>query len=250
MTGLSPTRVTWTGDSQSRSDLVPTGGPAEGGSRTASGVSPSAAPPADAAGVVETNARTVTDAPPQPVTVNEGMVRSVAHQILAEQGPPAHLTDVDLIARDVLADGPLDAGDVDRVTRDALLGTVPGAPDAVGDPAPPQCAPAARACVDVDGKRAWMVDDGVVTYGPVPVTTGKPGYETARGTHQILRHVRDDHSRIFDTPMPYSTYFTVGGMAFHEGRLDEPSHGCVHLGRQAAAHFFEQLRVGDEIVAF
>ena len=104
--------------------------------------------------------------------------------------------------------------------------------------------------IDVDGKMAWMVEDGRVTYGPVPITTGKAGYETARGTHNVLRHVRHDHSIPFDSPMPYSTYFTVSGMAFHEGRLDEPSHGCVHLGQQAAAHFFEHLKVGDEIVAF
>ena len=39
-------------------------------------------------------------------------------------------------------------------------------------------------------------------------------------------------------------------VTFHEGRLDEPSHGCIHLGHHAAAHFFETLRVGDEVVAF
>lgn len=217
---------------------------------TASGVSPAAAPPADDAGVVETSARTVTDSAPRTVTVDERMVRSVAHRILAEQDRPAHLTDVHLIARDVLAAGPVDPGAVDRLTRDTLRGEGPSAPDAVGAPAPPQCPPTARACIDVDGKRAWMLDAGRVTYGPVPITTGKPGYETARGSHRVLRHVRHDHSIPFDSPMPFSTYFTVSGMAFHEGRLDEPSHGCVHLGHHAAAHFFEQLRVGDEIVAF
>lgn len=217
---------------------------------TASGVSPSATPPADAAGVTETDTRIVTDAPPQPVAVDEQMVRSVAHRVLEEQGQPAHLTDVDLVARDVLAGGPVEAKEVDELTRQTLLGNGPGAPDAVGEPAPSRCPPTARACVDVDGKRAWMVDDGEITYGPVPVTTGMPGYETARGAHRILRHVRHDHSRVFDSPMPYSTYFTVDGVAFHQGRLDEPSHGCVHLGQQAAAHFFEHLRVGDEIVAF
>ena len=78
---------------------------------TASGVSPSATPPADAAGVTETDTRIVTDAPPQPVAVDEQMVRSVAHRVLEEQGRPAHLTDVDLVARDVLAGGPVEAGD-------------------------------------------------------------------------------------------------------------------------------------------
>lgn len=193
---------------------------------------------------------TVSEAPPRPVTVDEQLVRSVARQVLLEQDRDPALTDVDLIARDVLAAAPRDPAAADLLTRQSLLGDGPGPPAAPDTPAPPQCPPTARACVDVDGKRAWMLDGGRVTYGPVPVTTGKPGYETTRGAHRILRHVRHDHSRLFDSPMPYSTYFTVGGMAFHQGRLDEPSHGCVHLGREAAAHFFAHLEVGDEIVAF
>lgn len=197
----------------------------------------------------------IVDETPRLVTVDAQLIRSVARQVLLEQDRPEHLTDVDLIARDVLALHPADPAEADRLTRETLLGFGPGGPvvdgpDAEFVPAPPQCPPTARACIDVDGKRAWMLDAGRVTYGPVPITTGKPGYETARGTHRILRHVRHDHSIPFDSPMPYSAYFTVSGMAFHEGRLDEPSHGCVHLGHHAAAHFFENLRVGDEVVAF
>ena len=192
---------------------------------------------------------------PAPVVVDAQLVRSVARQALLEQEQPEHLTDVDLIARDVLAMDPASPADADRLTRETLLGFGPGGPVVDGPgaefvPAPPQCPPTARACIDVDGKRAWMLDAGRVTYGPVPVTTGKAGYETSRGSHQVLRHVRHDHSIPFDSPMPFSTYFTVSGMAFHEGRLDEPSHGCIHLGHHAAAHFFEQLRVGDEVFAF
>lgn len=195
------------------------------------------------------------DEAPEPVAVDAQLIRSVARQVLLEQERPEHLTNVDLIARDVLAQGPADPAQAEYMTRETMLGFGPGAPVADAPEsevvmAPPQCPPTARACIDVDGKMAWMVEDGRVTYGPVPITTGKPGYETARGTHNVLRHVRHDHSIPFDSPMPYSTYFTVSGMAFHEGRLDEPSHGCVHLGQQAAAHFFEHLKVGDEIVAF
>ena len=197
----------------------------------------------------------IIDEAPAPVTVDAQLVRSVARQVLLEQEREEHLTDVDLIARDVLAMNPADPAEADRLTRDTLLGFGPGGPVLDGPEgdvvlAPPQCPPTARACIDVDGKRAWMLDAGRVTYGPVPITTGKPGHETARGSHRVLRHVRHDHSIPFDSPMPFSTYFTVNGMAFHEGRLDEPSHGCIHLGHHAAAHFFEQLGVGDEIVAF
>lgn len=204
---------------------------------TAEAVTPSAPPPVKAA-------------PPQPATADADMVRSAVRQALVEQGRTVNLTNVDLVVRDVLAQGPLAVGDVQRVTNETLLGFGPGGPVDAPMPPDPECAPTADACIDVDGKSAWMQDDGRITYGPVPVTTGRPGYETARGTHRVLRHVRDEHSSIFDSPMPYSTYFTTSGMAFHEGRLDEPSHGCVHLGHRAATHFFEQLQVGDQVVAF
>lgn len=226
---------------------------------TASGVGPSPGLTVDTSdsasaprslGVAEASAETVVEERPRPVTVDATLVSSVARQILLEQDQPVHLTNVDLIARDVLAQNPADTGDVNRITRETMVGNGPGAPPAHGRPPPPQCPPTARACIDVDGKRAWMVSDGHITYGPVPVTTGRPGHETVRGPHHVLRHVRHDHSIPFDSPMPYSTYFTASGIAFHEGRLDEPSHGCIHLGHHAAAHFFEQLRVGDEVVAY
>ena len=218
----------------------------------ASAAATTAASPASAAGSA---APAVLEESPQPVSVDPLLIRSVARQVLLEQEQPEHLTNVDLIARDVLSQSPADPAEAERMTRETMLGYGPGAPVASSpetEPAiaPPQCPPTARACIDVDGKQAWMVDDGRVTYGPVPITTGRPGHETVRGSHHVLRHVRHDHSIPFDSPMPFSTYFTVSGIAFHEGRLDEPSHGCIHLGHHAAAHFFEHLKVGDEVVAF
>ena len=225
------------------------------GGAAASLVSEDGPPPAEAAEAaqvavaVPSDPDRVVEERPRPVVVDDALIRSTARQLLAEQQQPDTLTDLDLIVRDALALGVPAPSEVRRVTAETLLGNGPGAP-AVPGPPPPQCPPTARACIDVDGKRAWMLEGGQVTYGPVPITTGKPGYETARGIHRVLRHVRHDHSRIFDSPMPYSTYFTTSGMAFHEGRLDEPSHGCIHLGHHAAAHFFDGLRVGDEVVAF
>lgn len=201
---------------------------------------------------------TLLEPQPEQVTVDEGLIRSVARQALLAQDQPTHLTNLDLIARDVLAEGPATVAEAQEATHRTLQGHGPGGPGLPGDTgepgetvaAPPECPPTARACIDVDGKRAWLVADGDVTYGPVPVTTGRPGHETAPGTHTVIRHVRHDHSIPFDSPMPFSTYFTTSGIAFHEGRLDEPSHGCIHLGHHAAAEFFEQLEVGDEVVAF
>lgn len=211
---------------------------------------PQESPAGPRATTVTSDEHAMLDERPRLVAVDDTLVRSVARQVLAEREQPEHLTDLDLITRDVLALEPSDPAAAAELTRHVLAGHGPPGPAGPGEPAPPQCPPTASACIDVDGKRAWMVDDGIVTYGPVPVTTGKPGYETVRGSHRVLRQVRDDHSRIFDAPMPFSTYFTTSGIAFHEGGLDEPSHGCIHLGHHAAVHFYDQLAVGDEVVAF
>lgn len=108
------------------------------------------------------------------------------------------------------------------------------------------CAAAARACVDLATQQAWLMHDGVVTYGPVGVRTGRASAPTDPGTFHVtfkdLHHV----SRIFDAPMPFSVFFN-GGDAFHEGSLAVSSHGCVHLTKSAAETFYRTLQVGDEV---
>ena len=108
------------------------------------------------------------------------------------------------------------------------------------------CSAAARACIDLSTQQAWLMHDGVVDYGPVPVRTGRPSLPTPAGTFHVtfkdLHHV----STIYHAPMPYSVFFH-GGDAFHEGSLVESSHGCVHLTHGAAVQFFDTLQVGDEV---
>lgn len=114
-----------------------------------------------------------------------------------------------------------------------------------------QCPAAARACIDLAGNRAWLQVNGNITYGPVKVSHGARGWETPRGTHYVKRKVRDEVSYIFNNaPMPYSTYFTDDGVAFHAGSINVLSHGCVHLNYNDAAAFFNQLQVGDMVYAY
>jgi hypothetical protein len=47
--------------------------------------------------------------------------------------------------------------------------------------------------------------------------------------------------------MPYSVFFTHSGIAFHQGSLRVPSHGCIHLGHGAAVTFFNSLAVGQVV---
>jgi hypothetical protein len=108
------------------------------------------------------------------------------------------------------------------------------------------CAKTAKACLDLSANQAWLMNNGSVTYGPVPVTTGKPGWETPPGKFKVTRKNRHHHSSQFNAPMPYSVFFN-GGIAFHQGSLRDKSHGCVHLSKSAASKFFTTLKIGDQV---
>jgi lipoprotein-anchoring transpeptidase ErfK/SrfK len=85
-----------------------------------------------------------------------------------------------------------------------------------------------------------------VTFGPVPVTHGRPGFRTPPGTFRVAFKSRDHVSSIYDAEMPWSVFFN-GGVAFHEGSLGVLSHGCIHLSPTAAEIYFGTLSVGDVV---
>nr|WP_308426361.1 L,D-transpeptidase [Nakamurella endophytica] len=104
--------------------------------------------------------------------------------------------------------------------------------------------------MDLTHSRAWLQSGGRITYGPVPTTSGRPGYRTYAGTFQVYWKDADHHSSEFDNaPMPNSVFFD-GGIAFHAGSLSVPSHGCIHLSNEASQVFFDRLSVGDEVYVF
>ena len=110
------------------------------------------------------------------------------------------------------------------------------------------CGSSAAACISLGSQRAWLMSGGQVTYGPTPITSGKPGWRTPAGVFQVLWKDKNHRSREFNNaPMPYSVFFTSTGIAFHQGSLSAPSHGCVHLGKNAAVTFFNTLAVGQVV---
>ncbi|WP_246128112.1 L,D-transpeptidase, partial [Amycolatopsis rhizosphaerae] len=114
------------------------------------------------------------------------------------------------------------------------------------DPSVP-CTITEGACVDISAKKAWLLAGGKVVYGPVPVTTGRPGYPTPTGKFQVISKEKMHYSTEFNNaPMPNSVFF-VPGDAFHTGSLSTPSHGCVHLSSAASLKFFNTLSVGDPV---
>jgi lipoprotein-anchoring transpeptidase ErfK/SrfK len=110
------------------------------------------------------------------------------------------------------------------------------------------CGSSAAACVSLGSQRAWLMSGGQVTYGPTPITSGKPGERTPPGMFRVLWKDKNHRSSIFNNaPMPYSVFFTNTGIAFHEGSLRSPSAGCIHLSRSAAQTFFNTLAVGQVV---
>jgi lipoprotein-anchoring transpeptidase ErfK/SrfK len=110
------------------------------------------------------------------------------------------------------------------------------------------CTVTADACVDLAHNQAWLIEDGHVVRGAVPITHGAPGQETPPGTFAVQSKDQNHRSAEYNNaPMPYSVFFAPGGIAFHEGSLQKQSAGCVHLSHDDAVAWFDALEVGDEV---
>ncbi|MCF6524138.1 L,D-transpeptidase [Streptomyces sp. JJ36] len=106
------------------------------------------------------------------------------------------------------------------------------------------------ACLDLSRQIMWVRHGDRMIYEPVPIRSGKPGYETRTGWHRITNRVRHEHSRLYDAPMPFSQYFN-GGQAIH-GVYDDiytgpGSHGCVNLQYEDAKRLWHVLSRGDRV---
>ena len=103
------------------------------------------------------------------------------------------------------------------------------------------------ACVDISAHKAWLLQDGNVIYGPVPMLPGRKSNPTPTGTFHVLSKEKMHLSTEFDNaPMPNSVFFYPGD-AFHTGSLSVYSHGCIHLSASASLKFFNTLHVGDVV---
>jgi hypothetical protein len=165
-------------------------------------------------------------------------------------------------ARDAIPDNVLPDNDSPGNTPDNSPDPAPAqdpAPQPSPRPSPPPqtppCAVEATACIDLSDQTAWLQDGaGNITRGPVPMSSGRAGYETPVGTTQVTRKDADWWSTEWDAPMPNAVFFSAGaaypndiGIAFHEGDPAVMSHGCIHLNHDDAAAFFNTLQVGDVV---
>jgi len=116
------------------------------------------------------------------------------------------------------------------------------------------CTESARACVDLAKQQGWLLDDqGNVTLGPVPLSSGGPGKETPVGTFRVQWKDKNHKSQEFKlpngqgAPMDFSVFWADGGVAFHGGSVQRASAGCVHLAETTAETFYNTLNLGDEV---
>ena len=136
-----------------------------------------------------------------------------------------------------------------RATPDATAPVTPAPSPRI----PTSCPAAATACVDLKDHLTWLQSDGHITYGPVSMEPGPPGTRqaTPRGTFHVQWRAGANYiSTEYHVPIPYAVFFAPGGVAFHGGSLDTPSHGCVHLDIGSARYYHDHLPTGAEVVVF
>ncbi|GAQ56330.1 L,D-transpeptidase [Streptomyces sp. LBUM 1476] len=109
------------------------------------------------------------------------------------------------------------------------------------------------ACVDLTRQLMWVQSGKRVVYKPVPVRSGRDGYETRVGWHRVYWRDRDHYSSLYDgAPMPYSQFFD-GGQAFHGTYGDlfaGGSHGCVNLRLADARRLWGVLALEDAVFVY
>ena len=101
--------------------------------------------------------------------------------------------------------------------------------------------------IDKSAQHMTVEVDGALRY-QWPISSGRRGYATPRGTFAPFRLEEDHYSREWDeAPMPHSIFFTREGHAIH-GTLEvkrlgsAASHGCVRLAPTNAATLFDLVK--------
>ncbi|MEU5371294.1 L,D-transpeptidase [Streptomyces sp. NPDC005951] len=109
------------------------------------------------------------------------------------------------------------------------------------------------ACVDLTRQLSWIQDGKKLSYGPVPVRTGRDGAETRTGAKKVYWRSIKHWSTIYKVWMPYSQFFD-GGQAFHsvtKSMYNPPgSGGCVNMRPADAKAYWKLLKNGDDVYVY
>ncbi|WP_327141100.1 L,D-transpeptidase [Nocardia sp. NBC_01327] len=128
---------------------------------------------------------------------------------------------------------------------------VPGVPSIIQPPAPaPVTAPCtsegARVCMSLSDNEAWLMENGKVTYGPTPISHGRPGFETPPGVFHVASKKEYHWSTMHNAEMKWAVFFN-GDIATHIGPIEEKSHGCIRMTPEGAETLYRWVNPGDVI---
>ncbi|SEK67895.1 L,D-transpeptidase [Streptacidiphilus jiangxiensis] len=105
-------------------------------------------------------------------------------------------------------------------------------------------------CVDLSAQRMWVMKGKAVVFAPVTVRTGRRGHVTRTGKFRIYWRHLHHWSTEYNSPMPYSQFFS-GGEALHAifGNIHRGpgSYGCVNLTLHDAARLWSVTRKGTAV---
>ena len=162
--------------------------------------------------------------PPVPIDASPAAAAIVA--------PPSLPAAMDLAPN--LAPSALTAGIAPAATENAV-------PELALKPKPP-APPAVVARINLSSQRMEVSVNGNSVHS-WPISSGRAGYSSPRGTWRVQWTSRIWYSKKYDNaPMPHAVFFT-GGVAVHAtsatGMLGRPaSHGCIRLAPGNAAQFY------------
>ena len=102
------------------------------------------------------------------------------------------------------------------------------------------------------GSQSFVYTEGDQVVRTGPISSGREGHRTPRGTFSVLSKQKDKVSSRYTNQlgwqawMPYSIQF-YGHYFLHEGWLPgyPDSAGCVRVGEKDARFLFERLKIGD-----
>jgi L,D-transpeptidase catalytic domain/Putative peptidoglycan binding domain len=95
--------------------------------------------------------------------------------------------------------------------------------------------------VDIQRQVLFLISSGKVRR-TIAISSGSPGHDTPRGSYTIFRKEQMSYSVPFKTWLPWASYFTSSGIAFHQYASVPPypaSHGCVRIPESFAREVYQ-----------
>jgi lipoprotein-anchoring transpeptidase ErfK/SrfK len=103
--------------------------------------------------------------------------------------------------------------------------------------------------VDIAAQKLYVYDDYNLV-AESPVSTGRKGHRTPKGSFYVLYKQQLAHSKKYDNaPMPYLLMVTEDGVGIHAGKLPgyPASHGCIRLPLKFAKELWYMIPSGTTV---